>query len=180
MTSNGFKTASKSGCTLSLNSVSSFKNGDSSLSSLQCLRDAVASIEFLNGNNISANTSTNRSNVASPSPNARQQIETHNVTNHKSGDQKNPSAIKVDVNEQIFQSISDGRIALTTRTANRIANENEIFALLTRHLKEFNSQLEVMTFGSTTYGFGGLNTNLNILVNTGRLLILKLQIIIYE
>lgn len=55
----------------------------------------------------------------------------------------------------------------TFRTAERIAHETQIVEHLMHHMNAFDSALELMPFGSSTYGFGGSNTNFNILVRTG-------------
>lgn len=69
--------------------------------------------------------------------------------------------------EQVLRVIPSKMVDLINRTVERCFNEIEIFALLTRYLKTFDSTLKVMPFGSATYGFGGTTTNFNILVNAG-------------
>lgn len=71
----------------------------------------------------------------------------------------------LDINK-IAVHIKTTAIDLIFRTMGRISNEMDIVGLLIRHLKAFDSKLEAMSFGSATYGFGGRNTDFNILVNT--------------
>lgn len=71
--------------------------------------------------------------------------------------------------EQVAQAISAGIIEITSRTTARVHNEKRIVTLLTQFLKVFDPTLEVISFGSATYGFGGAETNFNILVNTGEI-----------
>lgn len=73
----------------------------------------------------------------------------------------------VDVN-QFPRAIITTAIDLTARTLQRITYENQIVELLRNHLKKFDSTLRMMPFGSATYGFGGSNTNFNLLVNAGK------------
>lgn len=54
------------------------------------------------------------------------------------------------------------------RTAQRIAYETKIMNSLSHYINAFDSTLRLKIFGSTTYGFGGLDTNFNILVNAGK------------
>lgn len=70
--------------------------------------------------------------------------------------------------EQVFEAITAEIVYTTSRTVSRIKNEAQIVALLTHYLNKFNPMLELRTFGSATYGFGGANTNFNILVDAGR------------
>lgn len=92
--------------------------------------------------------------------------------------------------EEICRAITHSiKNECTFRTPQRIAYEMKIFDTLSHHLKAFDSTLRLKIFGSTTYGFGGCNTNLNLLVNTGekeksitfaRLCGNKLNILIYS
>lgn len=54
----------------------------------------------------------------------------------------------------------------SSRTVQRIQHEAQVIDNLTRYLKAFDSTLRFKPFGSATYGFGGSDTNFNILVNT--------------
>lgn len=69
--------------------------------------------------------------------------------------------------DQVSVTIKTTAIDLIFRTMKRISNEFDIVGLLVRHLKAFDSKLEMVPFGSATYGFGGCSTDFNILVNTG-------------
>lgn len=70
--------------------------------------------------------------------------------------------------ESVSQAIADEIVNITTRTELRIESEFQIVDCLTRNLKAFNSALKMIPFGSATYGFGGSNTNLNILINSSK------------
>lgn len=71
--------------------------------------------------------------------------------------------VKVD---GIFDLIETEAIDLLVRTDTRIAMEKEIIKILTKYIKSFDNKLNVIPFGSTTYGFGGSHTNLNIWIDT--------------
>lgn len=66
-------------------------------------------------------------------------------------------------------------IDFVSRTDRRVQNEAIILKTLAQHLKGIYSALKFVPFGSSTYGFGGSKTNLNILVNAGNH---KLQLLI--
>lgn len=72
----------------------------------------------------------------------------------------------IDAN-QFPRAIIASAIDLTSRTPQRIAHEKEIVKLLMVQLMKFDSTLRLLPIGSTTYGFGGSNTNFNILINAG-------------
>lgn len=72
----------------------------------------------------------------------------------------------LNINE-IAVSIRTTAIDIIFRTMKRISHEMDIIGLLTRHLKSFDSKLELTPFGSSTYGFGGFCTDYNVLVSTG-------------
>lgn len=71
-----------------------------------------------------------------------------------------------DVYQTIASTIKKDCIS---RTPQRIAYETKIIDILSRYIEKFDSKLEAMPFGSATYGFGGRNTDFNILVNTGKI-----------
>lgn len=64
--------------------------------------------------------------------------------------------------EQISRAMIPRAVHLIFRTVQRISHEKQIVADLERFLEENNFNLKVMPFGSSTYGFGGANTNFNI------------------
>lgn len=72
----------------------------------------------------------------------------------------------VDINK-ISRFIKIGAIDFIFRTLERISFEEDIVGLLVRNLKAYDSKLEAMAFGSSTFGFGGCHTDVNILVSTG-------------
>lgn len=73
----------------------------------------------------------------------------------------------IDVN-QFTPAIIATAIDLTSRTHQRISHENQILNHLMGQFRKFDSSLRIMPFGSTTYGFGGSNTNFNILIDAGK------------
>lgn len=85
---------------------------------------------------------------------------------------ENPVAAKqlkdiIDV-EQIAIAIIPKATELTTRTVQRMSDENQILDDLVSLLDNFNENLEVIPFGSATYGFSGSHTNFNIcLIDNG-------------
>lgn len=73
----------------------------------------------------------------------------------------------IDAN-QFPPAIIAAAIDLTSRTHQRISHEIQIIIILMGQLKKLDSALRVMPFGSTRYGFGGPNTNFNILIDAGK------------
>lgn len=69
--------------------------------------------------------------------------------------------------DKVLPAMLLGAIDLVSRTENRIQNEMEIMRSLECYLKALDSSLKMVAFGSATFGFGGSNTNLNILVDAG-------------
>lgn len=76
---------------------------------------------------------------------------------------KSDDALKV---ELLHNTIITKMIELTMRTTERIQNEKQISNILNQRLKNFDSNLKIMQFGSASYGFGG-SVNLNFLVHAG-------------
>lgn len=70
--------------------------------------------------------------------------------------------------DHVSRAVTAKIIDLTNRTAQRISNEKQIADLLTGHLKQIDSTVRLVPFGSTTYGFGGANTNFNILIDSSK------------
>lgn len=68
---------------------------------------------------------------------------------------------------QFPQTIVATAIDLTSRTHQRIFHEKQIVKLLMGELRKFDTTLRMLPFGSATYGYGGTDTNFNILVNAG-------------
>lgn len=66
--------------------------------------------------------------------------------------------------EEISRNIVDKAINFMFRSVQRISIEVQILNLLLHHLKGFDSSLQIVPFGSATYGFGGSSTDFNILV----------------
>lgn len=69
--------------------------------------------------------------------------------------------------EEISRNVGAKAINLICRSVQRISLEVKILDLLSCHLKRFRPNLQIMPFGSATYGFGGSSTDFNILVNAG-------------
>lgn len=75
------------------------------------------------------------------------------------------SGINID---QITHAMIPKAIDRIFRTVQRISHELQIVADLERLVKEHNFNAKVVPFGSSTYGFGGTNTDFNIcLLNDG-------------
>lgn len=64
----------------------------------------------------------------------------------------------------ISRNIGANAIDLIFRSVQRISLEVQILDLLSRHLKGFDSTVQLVPFGSATYGFGGSRTDFNVLV----------------
>lgn len=64
-------------------------------------------------------------------------------------------------------TIATEMIHFVSRTKARINNESQILKKLAGYLNEFDFKVQLVPFGSATYGFGGLSTNFNLLANTG-------------
>lgn len=67
--------------------------------------------------------------------------------------------------EQIFEDIPATAAEFVSRTAHRISDERDVLNCLKRYFSTHSITLQMMPFGSATYGFGGCETDLNILVN---------------
>lgn len=70
--------------------------------------------------------------------------------------------------EEISRKIVDKAINFMFRSVQRISLEVQILNLFLHHLKGFDSSLQILPFGSSTYGFGGSSTDFNILVIAGK------------
>lgn len=71
--------------------------------------------------------------------------------------------------EHIAQAMIPKAIDRIFRTAQRIAHETQIVTELERFVAEHKLNMKVMPFGSSTYGFGGIDTDFNVclLLNDG-------------
>lgn len=99
----------------------------------------------------------------------KHKLSTVNIETPSSSTTSKPTKSLIDssnINE-VAVSIKTTAINIIFRTMERISHEMDIIGFLTRHLKAFDSKLELMPFGSSTYGFGGFSTDFNILVSTG-------------
>lgn len=69
----------------------------------------------------------------------------------------------------IFKQIAIEAKGLECRNNDRVYKEARILEVLRHYLQNFDSKLNLLTFGSSTYGFGGGKTNFNILIDTRKL-----------
>lgn len=69
---------------------------------------------------------------------------------------------------ELFKEIFSVSANLLTRDEERIRNEKNIMRIFTIYIESFDPTLIISSFGSSTYGFGGSNTNFNILINAGK------------
>lgn len=111
---------------------------------------------------VSANIALNDSGNSSPGSRASSVV---NVPSNRVSTMKLADVIDA---SQFPKAIIATAIDLTSRTHQRISHENQILNLLMAQLRKFDSTLRMLPFGSTTYGFGGTNTNFNVLINTGK------------
>lgn len=70
--------------------------------------------------------------------------------------------------EVILREIPRTAVELVSRTALRVTYERDIVTCLERQFGTHFNALQLMPFGSATYGFGGPDTDFNILLNMGR------------
>lgn len=106
-----------------------------------------------------------------PPPTKRAALDTHrksstDIPSNSSATQTLTNVILTNI-KQVFQEIPNIAVDLTSRNARRIAAERDIVACLKPHFNTYSTTLQSMIFGSATYGFGGPNTDFNILINTG-------------
>lgn len=78
-----------------------------------------------------------------------------------------PLSDKINI-EEICEAFMVGFGDLTSRTKLRIQNEQHILECLSRQLSTIDVLLRAVPIGSSTYGFGGSNTNFNVLINAGK------------
>lgn len=72
--------------------------------------------------------------------------------------------------DKVLQAMATEMIDFASRTQIRVQNEADIMNKIVPYLKEVDITLKTMKFGSSRYGFGGLKTNLNVLVNAGKII----------
>lgn len=68
--------------------------------------------------------------------------------------------------ERCFEAISMEMIDFMARSDQRVQHEVNILKLVEGAVNAFDSALKLLPFGSAEYGFGGTNTNYNILIDT--------------
>ncbi|XP_055323571.1 uncharacterized protein LOC129578676 isoform X2 [Sitodiplosis mosellana] len=104
--------------------------------------------------------SSNRNQSATRANSLSNQI----VTSVLSNLTKLEDVIKTD---RVSVAVAAEMIDLVSRTKTRTRNEADIIKIIAPYLKNTESTLKLISFGSSTYGFGGRSTNFNILVNAG-------------
>lgn len=70
--------------------------------------------------------------------------------------------------DEIFRDIPITTVDLVTRTVQRMLAERNLFACLKHKSIAHSSKLQLKTFGSATYGFGGSETDYNVLIKAGK------------
>lgn len=70
--------------------------------------------------------------------------------------------------DEVFRDIPITTVDLVTRTIQRSLAERSIFASLRHKSIIHSSKLKLKMFGSATYGFGGSDTDFNVLVKAGK------------
>lgn len=73
--------------------------------------------------------------------------------------------------ENVFESSQTKMKDFLTQSIDRTKNEKLIFDLLSLHFKCVDKTLRLVSFGSSSYGFGGKKTNFNILIKSGEVFI---------
>lgn len=106
--------------------------------SLESLKTAIDNIENERGASVSSNPSSS--------------IKLENI---------------IDV-ENVFGLIKTEMTRLLSRSQNRIKQETQIIDLLSFYFSMIDDSISVAAFGSAAYGFGGTNTNFNILIKTSK------------
>lgn len=82
--------------------------------------------------------------------------------------QSNPAKLEnVIKTDEAALAIATEMIHFVSRTKTRIHNESQILNTLAGYLNGFDCKVQLVPFGSATYGFGGSSTNFNVLANTG-------------
>lgn len=127
-------------------------------------RDQVAALKTA-GSVSSVNSSSYQSSVRASS-----QETTTNVSVHSSSTILE-DAIKAD---KVAQTVVARTISFVLRTKIRINYEAQILESIIGYINAFDPKVQLIPFGSSTYGFGGLNTNFNILANSGEIWNFKL------
>lgn len=68
----------------------------------------------------------------------------------------------------IFASIAQEMKIVGTRDEFRAINEQRIIKIFEKYVQSFDSDMSVVQFGSTTYGLGSSDTNLNIAIDMSK------------
>lgn len=67
---------------------------------------------------------------------------------------------------KIFELIANEMEKVSLRSDERVRHESRILGLLKHQFKLFDRTVALIPFGSTTFGYGGSNSNYNILIDT--------------
>lgn len=67
---------------------------------------------------------------------------------------------------KIFEAIISEMTKFSARSDDRVRNETRILGILKQHFKVFDRTLVLVPFGSAAFGFGGADSNYNILVDS--------------
>lgn len=102
------------------------------------------------------------SSVSSVNSNDNQSFVRENSQNMVASPSRISNATKLD------KAIVAKMIDFVTRTETRIHNESQILKTLIGYLNAINYKVQLVPFGSSTYGYGGSSTNFNILANAGQ------------
>lgn len=108
-----------------------------------------------------------RNNVVHAASNDSFEVSSTNIPSIPSHRANFKNSIKDD---HVSRTVTAKIIDLTNRTTQRNLYEYQILELLTNHLEKIDSAARLVPFGSTTYGFGGANTNFNILIDSSKII----------
>lgn len=69
--------------------------------------------------------------------------------------------------EDVSKTAKIDMISLLSRSADRVMYEVKIMELLSFYFSAYDSTIKVVPFGSSTYGFGSMRTDFNLLIKIG-------------
>lgn len=133
----------------------------------------VRTVSLISVNDTKSVNGGQRFQLESTSSRSSLSIDNLKVSNGRSPPTPPVAAIHVNLGNcinvgHISRAVTAKIIDLTNRTVERISNEKQILELLTGYSNEIDSSVRLVPFGSTTYGFGGAQTNLNILIDSSK------------
>lgn len=144
---------------------------------------SIKSSDKFNGSNLSLNSasSTNASTSNGTSVFSMQNMKTAIGSNGNVLKESSPTPstsksignlIKI---EDISKIAKINMMQLLSRSAERVKNEKTIIDTLSIYFKTLDSTINVVPFGSSTYGFGSKQTDFNVLIKTGENLLADLK-----